>query len=280
VLRAVQSVNLSPVQPTGTAAASFRPGFIRRAGAGAWQVPAAMVLVFRTPALWPLGLPLAALGSAGLVGGLVAGAYAFPWAERLTGLGPSAHWLVGFAFTSSLLTSALAVGIAAGFGAVLVLAAPLSASLCSRAEAGLGGPTRPPISAASRWRGAWLLIAAAPAAALLALVPVLSPALVILSIAAALAVQATAAPLSTRGLGLAARRTWHRQWLAESAGFGLASAAALLAPGINLFLAPTLPIAGTRLVLELGTGAPPALPGRDEGPAPGSHPSVQARIAR
>jgi hypothetical protein len=239
-----------------------------------------MVLVLRTPALWSLALPLAAIGSAGLVGGLLAGAYAFPAAERLIGLGPSAHWLVGFAFTSSLLASALAAGTAAGFGAVLMLVPPLSASLCSRAQAGLGGPARPPISAASRWRAAWLLIAAAPATALLVLVPVVSPALVISSIAAALAVQATAPPLATGGLGFAAGRAWHRRWLAESAGFGLASAAALLAPGVNLLLAPTLPIAGARLVRELGTGGPPAPPGAHNGPAPASHPPVQAPILR
>jgi uncharacterized protein involved in cysteine biosynthesis len=267
VLRVCESVNLSAVESIPSAAAPPRPGVLRRAAAGAWQIPAAMGMLVRTPALWPVASLLSAVSSAGLAGGVLAAAYAFPWAERLTSPGPSAHWLLTFAFTFSLCVSVIVVGIAGGLGVALLLLAPLAGSLCSKVEAELGGPARPKISVGARRHGPWLLAAAAPGAALLGLVPLVGLAFVVCFVSAVLAAQAVAAPLASRGLDFAARREWLRCWFAESAGLGLASTVALLAPGINVLLAPTLSIAGSRLVLELGVRRPAPRPPPAQAPA-------------
>ena len=67
----------------------------------------------------------------------------------------------------------------------------------------------------------------------------------------AVALQMTDPALTRRGMSLKERWRWHREWLAESQGFGLAGMVGLLVPFANLLLAPALVAGGTLLVLSL-----------------------------
>ncbi len=92
---------------------------------------------------------------------------------------------------------------------------------------------------------------AAPGVFLLGFVPVIGPLLSLLWGARAVAFQMTDPVLSRRGMSFAAKRRWHREWLYESEGFGLAGMVGLLAPFANLALGPALVAGGTLLVLDL-----------------------------
>jgi uncharacterized protein involved in cysteine biosynthesis len=57
--------------------------------------------------------------------------------------------------------------------------------------------------------------------------------------------------LTRRGATFRDKRAWHRRWLPESQGFGLAGMVGLLVPFANLLLAPALVAGATLLVVEL-----------------------------
>jgi uncharacterized protein involved in cysteine biosynthesis len=61
--------------------------------------------------------------------------------------------------------------------------------------------------------------------------------------------------LSRRGLRLADKRRWHRDWRVETQGFGLAGLIGLIVPFANLLLGPALVTGGTLLVLDLEAAA-------------------------
>ena len=155
-----------------------------------------------------------------------------------------------------LWTATIGAGIFLGLGLALLLSAPLLDLLSRRVEAHVrgtvddGGPgLRQEIL--QSLRGAALLPggrtrrlparvrARAGAAALAAWG------------ARAVAFQMTDPVLSRRGMTFRDKRRWHREWLLESEGFGLAGMIGLLAPFANLVLGPALVTGGTLLVLSL-----------------------------
>jgi CysZ protein len=232
-----------------------KPGVLRRAAAGAWHVPAALVYLLRRPRLWPLAALPALLAAAGLAGGFVAGLLAVPWADELVdperhARGPAALLAVAALWFATPLACALI-----GLALALLLAAPLLERL-SRAVEGLErGATA---DAAGGWRetigalrGALHFALRAPLALAASFVPFAGPLISGLWAAHALAFQHTDAPLARLGLDFEERRLFHAEHRAETLGFGVAALAALLVPVANLLLAPALTVGATRLVLEL-----------------------------
>jgi uncharacterized protein involved in cysteine biosynthesis len=71
--------------------------------------------------------------------------------------------------------------------------------------------------------------------------------------------------LSRRGMSFADKRRWHREWRAETQGFGLAGMLGLIVPLANLLLGPALVTGGTLLVLELEDAAGPRARDADAG---------------
>lgn len=234
-----------------------RPGPLRRAAAGAWHVPAGLAFLLRRPTLWPLAVLPAVLALAFLLGGLALGIVAIPWVEGT--LAPSRErvpgW-VGFPITLALWAGMIGAGIAVGLGVALLLSAPVLDRLSQKVELLSSGHALE-ARRGLRWevreslRGAAYFLAAAPGVLLLGLVPLVGPALGGLWGAFALSFQLTDGPLSRRGLDFRSRRQWHREWRAESEGFGLAGLLALLVPLANLLVTPALVVGATRLVLEL-----------------------------
>jgi uncharacterized protein involved in cysteine biosynthesis len=243
------------------------PGVLRRAAAGAWHVPAGFGFLFRHPRLLPLAALPALLALILLIGGLVLGVYLGPTVEsRLApAIGRVPPWL-DVLISVLLWTGTLGAGMVAGLAVALVLAAPILDQISRRVEAIVRGRTLEHgrgmrFEVLEAMRGSLYFLAAAPGVFLLGLIPIVGPVLAALWGARALAFQLTDPALTRRGLSFGEKRTWHRHWLAESQGFGLAGLLALVVPLANLLLGPALAAGGTLLVLDLDEVTAAALPG-------------------
>jgi CysZ protein len=245
------------------ALAAARPGVLRRAAAGAWHVPAGFAFLLRHPRLWPLAaLPcLLAIVLFGL--GALAGLLLAPRLEAslLPEPGQLPEW-IALPATVLLWIATLGAGAFLGLGMALALAAPLLDQLSRRVEAlarGLAGDASPGLAFELResLRGALYFLVSAPALFLLGLVPFLGPLLSLMWGARAVALQMTDPSLTRRGMSFADKRRWHRDWRAETQGFGLAGMLAFIVPLANLLLAPALVAGGTLLVLDLEDAAGP-----------------------
>ncbi len=239
-----------------------RPGCPRRLAGGAFHVVFGFGFLLRRPALWPLSLAPVMLTAFGLLGGLIVGWYAIRRVESVFAslLARLPEWL-DLVVTLALWAGTLAAGLLLGLAGALLVSAPLVERLSRRVEA-LVGSAPPEADKGLRWelaqalRGSLYFLAAVPAVFLLNLVPIAGPVAGALWGAHALAHQLTDAPLTRRGHDFRARRLWHREWRAESLGFGLAALVVLGVPGANLLLAPVLAVGGTLLVLELEAAGP------------------------
>jgi uncharacterized protein involved in cysteine biosynthesis len=249
-----------------------RPGLLRRAAAGAWQVPAAFAHLLTNPSLWPLALLTAFLVEIFLAGGFLLGAFAGPSLEGA--LTPGRNLVPpGFEFAIYILAylGTLGAGMLLGLAAALLLSAPLLDRLSRRVEARLAPrPDREgaAFDAVAALGASLYFLAASLGVLVLGFIPLVGPILAALWGAHTLALRLTEEPLHRRGLGLRAQRAWHREWWAESLGFGLAGLIALVVPVAQLLAGPVLAIGGTLLVLDLETLSPPsAEPGREGSPA-------------
>ncbi len=242
-----------------------RPSLLRRAAEGAWHVPAGFGFLFRHPSLLSLALVPALLAVFGLIGGLVLGVVLGPVVD--TRFAPSPDRMSpGLVLLASLLLWAGTIGasVTLGFAIALLLAAPVLEILSRRVEARVRGRADEEdkglrFAVSQSLRGALYFLLAAPGVFLLGLIPIVGPILAAMWGARALAFQFTDPALSRRGLAFRDKRTWHRQWLPESEGFGLAGMVTLLIPFANLLVGPALAVGGTLLVLELEdlAAAPP-----------------------
>jgi CysZ protein len=232
-------------------------GVLRRAAAGAWHVPGGIVFLLRRPRLWLLALLPALAAGASVLLGAVFGLYAAPRLE--SGLLDAPQGLSPWLYTplaATLWIVTLMASMAAGLGLALLVAAPILDRLSRQTEAIVCGGVKD-ASRGLGWeiaqtlRGALHLLAAAPVAFLIGLVPIAGVGLGALWAAAALALQETDPVLARRGLTFAERREWQRRYRPESLGFGLAALLLLLVPCANLALAPAIVVGATRLVLEL-----------------------------
>ncbi len=251
---------------TTQVAVSLRPGRVRRAAAGAWHVPAGFGFLLRRPRLWPLAALPVVLAVLLMLAGAVFAIYLVPSVESHFAPTPGhvPEW-VELPMSLLLWTATIGGGVFLGLGLALLLAAPLLDLLSRRVEAHARGAVvdaSPGLGSEilQSLRGALYFIAAAPGVFLLGLIPMVGPLLSLLWGARAVAFQMTDPALSRRGLSFAAKRRWHREWLWESEGFGLAGMVGLLAPFANLALAPALVAGGTLLVLGL-EGLSAAAPG-------------------
>lgn len=234
-----------------------RPGFVRRAAAGAWHVPAGFAFLLRNPSLWPLAALPALLALALLVAGAVLGTYLVPGLEKALGPSPGSlpEWL-DLPLTLLLWTATIGAGAFLGLGIALLLASPLLERLSLHVERRVRG-TLPDQSPGLGWeirqalRGAVYFLAAAPLVFLLGLIPVVGPVLSLLFGGRAVALQMSDPALTRRGLTFRGKLAWHRRWLPESQGFGMAGMIGLLVPFANLLLAPALVSGATLLVVEL-----------------------------
>jgi CysZ protein len=240
-----------------------RPGLLRRAAAGAWHVPAGFAFLFGNPRLWALAVLPAVVAIVCVATGAVLGLFLVPNAEATFGptSGRFPEWV---ALPVSVLLAMATIGAGAflGLGVALALAAPLLERLSRRVEALCRGAADD-LSPGLGWevsqslRSAVYFLVAAPGVFLLGLIPLLGPLLSVLWGARAVAFQMTDPALSRRGMSFNDKRRWHRQWLAETQGFGLAGMVGLIVPFANLLLGPALVTGGTRLVLELQDAAGP-----------------------
>lgn len=238
-------------------ATSGRPGLLRRAAAGAWHVPAGFAFLFRNPPLLSLALVPALLAVVFLVGGLVLGIVLGPLVDARFAPSPG-RMSPGLALLASLLLWAGTIGasVALGFAVALLLAAPVLDLLSRRVEARVRGRADEEdkglrFAVSQSLRGALYFLLAAPGVFLLGFIPIVGPILAALWGARALAFQFTDPTLGRRGLAFGEKRAWHRQWLPESEGFGLAGMVTLVIPLANLLVGPALAAGGTLLVLEL-----------------------------
>ena len=233
------------------------PGLLRRAAAGAWNVPAGFLFLARRPSLWPLSVLPAGLGAILLLGGFLLGLYCGPAVETamLRRFGALPEWL-SVAIALAAWVGTVGAGVFTGLAIALLLTAPVL-DLLSRSVEALVEGRRLDAGGGLRWevaqslRGALYFLARAPGILLVGLVPLVGPALSALWAAHALAFQNTDAALARRGLDFAARRAWHRRFRAESLSLGLAGLITLLVPCGGFVLAPALVTGGTLLVSEL-----------------------------
>jgi uncharacterized protein involved in cysteine biosynthesis len=233
------------------------PGLLRRAAAGAWNVPAGFVFLARRPRLWPLALLPAALVTALILGGLLLGLYWGPSVEAITlrRFGQLPEWL-GIVLALGAWAGTIGAGVFAGLGLALLLTAPALDLLSRSVEAVVEG-RRLDAGGGLRWevaqslRGALYFLSRAPGILLVGLVPLVGPALSAIWAAHALAFQNTDAALARRGMDFATRRAWHRRFRAESLSLGLAGLITLFVPCGGFLLAPALVTGGTLLVSEL-----------------------------
>jgi CysZ protein len=253
-----------------TPASVSRPGCVRRAAAGAWHVPAGFAFLLRRPRLWPLAALPAVFAVFLMLGGAILAIYIVPKVEPLLTPAPGRmpEW-VELPMSLLLWTATVGSGVFLGLGLALLLSAPLLDLLSRRVEAQARGVV-PDASPGLRFevvqslRSALYFVVAAPGVFLLGFVPVIGPLLSLLWGARAVAFQMTDPALSRRGLTFAAKRGWHREWLCESEGFGLAGMVGLLAPFANLALGPALVVGGTLLVLDIERLSAPARATRAE----------------
>jgi CysZ protein len=249
-----------------------RPGLVRRVAAGAWHVPAGFGILLRSPRLWPLALLPAVLAALLLVLGAVAGYFLIPQVEARFAPTPGDR-PVWVELPASLLlwTAVVGSGVFLGLGVALLLAAPILDLLSQRVEAKVRGSVADS-SHGFLWelvqslRGGLYFLLAVPGVFLLGLIPLVGPFLAVLWGGRAVAYQMTDPALTRRGLGFKERWRWHREWLPESQGFGLAGMVGLLVPLANLLLAPALVAGGTLLVLSLEPLSSPGDPGEEDRP--------------
>lgn len=240
-----------------TTVALARPSFVRRVAAGAWHVPGGFAFLLRRPGLWPLAALPAALALVLMLLGASFGLYLIPRAEASFAAAPGTRpvW-VELPTTLLLWVAMVGSGVFLGLGVALLLASPLLEQLSKQVEARVRGvaiDTGRGLAweTAESLRAGLYFLVAAPGVLLLGLVPLVGPVLSALWGARAVALQMTDSALTRRGLGFAARWRWHREWLPESQGFGLAGMVGLLVPFANLLLGPALVVGGTLLVLAL-----------------------------
>jgi uncharacterized protein involved in cysteine biosynthesis len=241
-------------------AASVRrslPGMVRRAAAGAWHVPSGFVFLLRHPSLWPLAVLPALLALVLLTAGALAGLYFIPRVE--TAFAPRAGSLpewVELPVSLLLWTATIGAGAFLGLGLALALVAPLLDLLSRRVEAKARGRTLD-ASAGLAWeirqslRAALYFIVAAPVVFALGVIPVVGPFLSLMLGARAVAMQMTDFVLTRRGEDMAGKVAWHRRWLPESQGFGLAGMLGMLVPFANVLIGPSLVTGATLLVLDI-----------------------------
>jgi uncharacterized protein involved in cysteine biosynthesis len=238
-------------------AAARRHNFVVRAAAGAWQVPAGFGFLLRRPGLWPLAALPVALAAALMTAGAVLGIYLVPEAERALAPAPGRlpEW-VELPISLLLWIASFGAGVFLGLAVALLLAAPVLDLLSRRVEVRVRGRAAD-LGQGLGWeiaqslRGAVYFLVAAPLVFGLGLIPVVGPFLSVLLGARAVAFQMTDSALTRRGLTFTDKRRWHRRWLLESEGFGLAGMVTMLVPLANLLLGPALVTGGTLLVLEI-----------------------------
>ena len=242
---------------TEEASSPERPSLPRRAAAGAWHVPAGFAFLLRHPRLWPLAALPAVLAVVLLFLGAVLGIYVEPRVESsLTPAPGAAPVWVELPVSLLLWTATIGAGIFLGLGIALLLAAPLLDQLSRQVEERVRGRVLES-GPGLRWevlqslRGALYFLAAAPGVFLLGFIPVVGPFLSLMWGGRAVAFQMTDPALTRRHLSFRDKRRWHRTWLPESQGFGVAGMVGLLVPFANLLLAPALVTGGTLLVLGL-----------------------------
>jgi CysZ protein len=242
---------------TDEASPADRPSLLRRAAAGAWHVPAGFVFLLRHPRLWPLAALPAILAVLLLFLGAVLGLYLGPSVESSFAPAPDAApvW-VELPVSLLLWTATIGSGVFLGLGIALLLAAPLLDRLSRQVEQRVRGRTALDGPGLRRelvqsLRGALYFLAAAPGVFLLGLIPVIGPLLSMLWGGRAVAFQMTDPALTRRSLSFREKRRWHRTWLPESQGFGVAGMVGLLVPFANFLLAPALVTGGTLMVLGL-----------------------------
>jgi uncharacterized protein involved in cysteine biosynthesis len=242
-----------------TAAAPPRtlPGVVRRAAAGAWHVPSGFVFLFCHPSLWPLAALPAVVALVLLAIGAVGGVFLIPRVENAFAPRPGA-WPEWVELPVSLLlwTATIGSGAFLGLGIALLLVAPLLDQLSRRVEAkargrladaspGLGWEIRQSL------RAGLYFILAAPILFALGLIPIVGPFLSVMLGARAVAMQMADFVLTRHGATMAEKVAWHRRWLPESQGFGLAGMLGLLVPFANVLIGPSLVTGATLLVLDL-----------------------------
>jgi hypothetical protein len=221
-------------------------------------VPAGLAFLLFHPRLWlPAALPTI-VGTGAIAAGLLLGTYISPFVNQQflphQALGAGLDLVVGI----GLFLACLATGLGLGLAMAFLLSAPLLALLSARVETA-EGPGTPPDrhrGFASVFLGSLYALVLVPWAGLLSLIPLVGPPLGWALMAYAVAFEGTSPALARRGKDLTAQRLWHRQFRAETLGFGAAGAVLLAVPGANLLAVPTLVVGGTRLVRELGE--PPA----------------------
>jgi uncharacterized protein involved in cysteine biosynthesis len=234
-----------------------RPGRLRRAGAGSWHVFSGLWFLVRHPALWPLAALPMIMAVVFIMGGLLLGAFSIRWLEGA--ILPSQGKLpvgLGLVLMLALWIGAIGAGVVLGLALALLITSPLLERLSRRVEE-MVRVTPSSSSASWRWelaqalRGGLFFLAAAPIVLLLSLIPLIGPVLGLGWAAFALALQQSESALTRRGLDFKARRAWHRRFLPETMGFGVAGLVMLVVPCANFLLAPALTVGGTLMVLEL-----------------------------
>jgi uncharacterized protein involved in cysteine biosynthesis len=248
-------------------------------------MPAGFVFLLRHPSLWPLAALPALLALVLLAAGAGAGVFLIPRVETAFAPEPGA-WPEWVELPVSLLlwTATIGAGAFLGLGVALLLAAPLLDQLSRRVEAkARGRVVDSGASLASEIRQALragiTFILAAPVVFALGLVPLIGPFLSVMLGARAVAMQMTDFALARHGASVKERVDWHRRWLPESQGFGLAGMLGMLVPFANVLIAPSLVTGATLLVLDIeeiegrpeGASRPPDA-GPEPAPVPG--PSV------
>jgi CysZ protein len=219
-------------------------------------VPAGFFFILRHPSLLPLVVLPAIVAGVLFVGGLFLGAWAAPWIESRVAPEPLATHFLQLSRRFLIALAVLSAGAALGFGAALIVMAPVLDRLSRRVEAKARGFLADrgqglAWEVAQSFRGAFYFLAAAPGIFVLAFIPVLGPILAFLWAAFALGFQFFDPPLTRRGLDFAAKRAWLRRHRAETMGFGAAGLLALLIPLADLLVAPTLAAGATLLAIDL-----------------------------
>lgn len=242
---------------TGDRRAAPRPSAVRRAVAGAWHVPAGITFLARTPSVRLPALVCAVVALMCLVAGAATGVYLLQYVENVVIPAPGAVGeTLGVLVPFLLGLGSLGAGTFAGLAFALLACAPLLRVVSVAAERAVVGE---PVATgagdvALALRSAALLLAGTVPVLLLAMLPIVGPFLAAPLAAALLAVQQTEVPLARRGLDFAQRLAWHRRYLPESLGFGLAALVLLLVPCAGLLVTAAVAAGGTFLVLEFEEG--------------------------